>query len=631
MTQANLENYAMNNGITTSIKDMTEAEKVTLRYNYVMDAMADAQGAAKREQDSFNGQIRYFKEQLIEIATRIGEQMMPVLEDLLQKVNKFVEQIANLDDEGFKNIAKALVGIAAVAPLLLGVGKILGVVQSALNGWAGALRLIKGTKFAAFLAKTFGTATMGPIIAVIAGVVAAVMTIGVALKQLWDRSENFRNAMLGIWKSIKTSITNAVNTITGGKGFGGIKTAWEKVWSYLEPAWILFQEIVGVAAVVIGEAVSLIAGYFEGLVSIVKGVMTGNSEEVDKGVAKIFESTKKFIANITGYIKKIDWAKLGKDALTGVINGLKATGKFLWDTAIFLFNTMVDFIKKIDWIALGKTVLDFVIKGISSLASLLWSTVQKLFNTALETIKNINWDNLGQTLMRLIIKGISTLGSMIWNTLKGIFSGAKNNSEKSIDWLGIGLTIINMIVQGITILMGVIWKTLRGALTEAWRSAKNIDWASIGSAIINGITSRISAIGGNIWNSIRNALNNAKEWAKNISWSSVGGSIVNGIVSGITGLADKIYNEIVSAANTAKSWASGLWDNITGKRSFDMQFSGSVVPNMQRMAMPTMGNYYNPVVATSGHSINISVDARGDNADMIARRVERAIVRRIQS
>lgn len=589
MTQANLENYALNKGYGKTIKEMTEAEKVTLRYNYVMDAMADAQGAAKREQDSFNGQLRYFKEQIIEIATRIGEQMMPVLEDLLKGINDFVEKIANLDDKGFKNIAKALVAVAAVAPLLLGVGKILGVVQTALNGWAGALRAIKGTKFAAFLAKTFGTAAMGPIVAVIAGVVAAIMTIGIALKQLWDRSENFRNAMLDIWESIKQSITNAVNNITGGKGFGGIKTAWEKVWAYLEPTWILFQEIVGVAAVVIGESISMIAGYFEGLVSIVKGVMTGNSQEVDKGVAKIFESTKKFIANITGYIKKIDW------------------------------------------IGLGRTILDSVIKGISSLGSKLWETVQKLFNTALQTIKNINWDNLGQTLMRLIIKGISAIGSMIWNTLRGIFSSAKGNSEKSIDWKGIGLTIINMIVQGITVLMGVIWRTLRGALTEAWSSAKKIDWAGIGSAIINGITSRVSAIGSNIWNSIKNALNDAKTFARNIDWSSVGKNIVDSIVGGITGLASKIYNKITSAADTAKSWASGLWDNITGgKRSIDMSFTSNL-PQMQRMAMPTMGNYYNPVASVGGHTISISVDARGDNADMIARRVERAIVRRIQS
>lgn len=589
MTQANLDTYALNKGYGKTVKEMTEAEKVTLRYNYVMDAMSDAQGAAKREQDSFNGQLRYFKEQIIEIATRIGEQMMPAMEDLLKNVNDFVEKIANLDDKGFKNIAKALVGIAAVAPLLLGVGKILGVVQSALMGWAGALRAIKGTKFAAFLAKTFGTAAMGPIIAVIAGVVAAIMTIGIALKQLWDRSENFRNAMLGIWESIKKSITNAVNNITGGKGFGGIKTAWEKVWGYLEPAWILFQEVVGVAAVVIGEAVSMIAGYFEGLVSIVKGVMTGNSKEVEKGVAKIFESTKKFITNITGYIKKIDW------------------------------------------IGLGRTILDSVIKGISSLGSKLWETVQKLFNTALQTIKNINWDNLGQTLMRLIIQGISAIGSMIWNTLRGIFSSAKSNSEKSIDWKGIGLTIINMIAQGITILMGVIWKTLRGILTEAMRSAKNIDWASIGRTIVSSIANRISAIGSSIWNSLRNSLNNAMSNARNIDWSSVGRSIVNSIVSGITGLADAIYNKIKSATNTAKSWASGLWDNITGgNRSIDMSFTSNL-PQMQRMAMPTMGNYYNPVASVGGHTISISVDARGDNADMIARRVERAIVRRIQS
>ena len=631
MTQANLENYAMNNGITTSIKDMTEAEKVTLRYNYVMDAMADAQGAAKREQDSFNGQIRYFKEQLIEIATRIGEQMMPVLEDLLKKVNDFVEKIANLDDKGFKNIAKALVAVAAVAPLLLGVAKILGVVQMAMNGWANALRLIKGTKFAAFLANTFGTAAMGPVVASILAIVGVLAAVGIALKQLWDRSETFRNAMLGIWESIKQSITNSVKLITGDKGLGGIKSTWEKVWGYLEPAWILFQELVGAGAVIIGEAVSMIAGVFEGLVSIVTGVMTKNAVLVDEGVGTIYSAVKKFVKNVMDYIQKIDWGGLAETAINGVINGLKGISEFLWDTFLLLFNTSVNLIQSIDWLALGKTVLDFVIKGISSLASSLWQTVQKLFNTALETIKNINWDNLGQTLMRLIIQGISAIGSMIWNTLRGIFSSAKNNSEKSIDWLGIGLTIINMIVQGITVLMGVIWKTLRGALTEAWSSAKNIDWASIGSAIINGITSRVSAIGSNIWNSIRNALNNAKEWASNISWSSVGGSIVNSIVSGITGLADKIYDKIVSAADTAKSWTSGLWDNITDKRSFDMQFNGSVVPNMQRMAMPAMGNYYNPVASVSGHTISISVDARGDNADMIARRVERAIVRRIQS
>lgn len=631
MTQTNLENYALNNGYGKTIKEMTEAEKVTLRYNYVMNAMSDAQGAAKREQDSFNGQLRYFKEQIIEIATRIGEQMMPVLEDLLKKINDFVEKIANLDDKGMATIAKALVAIAALAPLLLGVAKILGVVQMALNGWASALRLIKGTKFAAFLAKTFGTAAMGPVIASILAIVGVLVAVGIALKQLWDRSENFRNAMLGIWESIKQSITNSVKLITGDKGLGGIKSTWEKVWSYLEPSWILFQELVGAGAVIIGEAVSMITRIFEGLVSIVTGVMTKNAVLVDEGVGTIYSAVKKFVKNVMDYIKKIDWAGLAKTAIEGVIKGLKSVSKFLWETFLLLFDTAVNLIQSIDWLTLGKKVLDFVIKGISSLASSLWSTVQKLFNTALETIKKINWDNLGQTLMRLVIKGISAIGSMIWNTLRGIFSSAKSNSEKSIDWKGIGLTIINMIVQGITVLMGVIWRTLRGALTEAWSSAKKIDWASIGKTIINAISSKISSIGSDIWSKLRNALNDAKSFARNIDWSSVGKSIVDSIVGGITGLASKIYNKITSAADTAKSWASGLWDNITGgKRSIDMSFTSNL-PQMQRMAMPTMGNYYNPVASVGGHTISISVDARGDNADMIARRVERAIVRRIQS
>lgn len=629
MTQANLDNYALNKGYGKTVKEMTEAEKVTLRYNYVMDAMSDAQGAAKKEQDSFNGQMRYFKEQMIEIATRIGDQMLPAMEDLLKKINNFVEKIANLDDKGFKNIAKALVAVAAVAPLLLGVGKILGVVQTALNGWAGALKAIKGTKFAAFLAKAFGTATTGPIVASILAVTGVILAIGIALKQVWNESESFRNSMKQIWANIKNSVKDSINNIVGtvkylvssnSDSINGLKSLWEG-----------FKKVVEFVATVIGRTVEFIASAFRGLTAIVAGVFTKNEATTKTGLKIIETAFKNFINSVINAFRKTDWLALGRNIMEMLSNGVKSMVTTFYNIYVSLMDKVFTLIKKIDWLGLGKTILDFIIKGISALANTLWNTVQKMFNSALQIIKKIDWVSLGQTLMRLIINGISAISSMIWNTLRGIFTSAKNNSEKSIDWKGIGLTIINMIVNGITILFGAVARTLWGVMKEAYNSAKNIDWASIGRTIVSSIANRISAIGSSIWNSLRNSLNNAMSNARNIDWSNVGRSIVNSIVSGITGLADAIYNKIKSATNTAKSWASGLWDNITGgKRSIDMSFTSNL-PQMQRMAMPTMGNYYNPVANVGGHTISISVDARGDNADMIARRVERAIVRRIQS
>lgn len=58
MTQANLEAYALNQGITRSIKSMSQAELVTLRYNFVLDQLAMASGDFVRTQDSWANQTR---------------------------------------------------------------------------------------------------------------------------------------------------------------------------------------------------------------------------------------------------------------------------------------------------------------------------------------------------------------------------------------------------------------------------------------------------------------------------------------------------------------------------------------------------------------------------------------------
>lgn len=44
MTQTALDNYALNNGFGKTTKNMTEQEKLMLRYRYVMSSLSDAQG-----------------------------------------------------------------------------------------------------------------------------------------------------------------------------------------------------------------------------------------------------------------------------------------------------------------------------------------------------------------------------------------------------------------------------------------------------------------------------------------------------------------------------------------------------------------------------------------------------------
>lgn len=585
MTQTNLDNYAMAKGYGKTTKEMSEAEKVGLRYAYVQDALSDAQGAAKREQDSFNGQLRLFKEQIVEIATNIGKVLMPALEPFLKKLNMFTEKLRKLSPEELEKVVKGMVVLAAVAPTLLGVAKILGVVQGALGAMSKAMLFLKDTKFAGLIAKAFGGISGG----VILGIVAAIVAVVVALKQLWDRSEGFRKAMTDIWNNIKENVMNAINNITGGKGFAGIQAAWQKVWAYIEPAWLLFQEIVGVAAVVIGSAVESITKIFEGLSNIIAGAFYGNSEQVKKGFDQIVQAIVGFKDRVFSYISGIDWGSLAKTAITKVVAGLKTLGSFLWDAFKVLFNTAINFIKTIDWGAVGSWVLRTITTGLKALGSFLWNTVQTLFKTAMNLIKSIDWYNVGSTLMKLIINAISAIGGMVWNVLKSIFSSAKSKSTGSIDWASIGSKIIRMIGQAIGAIGGAIWDALRGAFDTAVSKAKNVDW------------------------------------------SSVGNSIVNGIVSGITGLGSAIYDKISSAFNSAKSWVADKWNALKNQGSFS--FSGKLVNSKGQsimMAAPQMA-LVAASPASAGTNLSITVNTKGSGAKEIANEVEKIIVRRIQS
>lgn len=585
LSQTSLDAYALEKGLGKSTSQMSEAEKISLRYQYVLDRMGKqgSIGAATREMDSFNGQSRKFVENMIEIGKKIGDVVKEAITPFLLKLNELAEGFRKMGDGRIQSVAKALVAVAVLAPALLGIAKVLGIVQGALSGLSKAMLFLKDTKIAGAFAKIFGGVSTGPILLVVGAIVA----VGVALKQLWDRSETFRNTISGIFDSIAGSFEVSINLIKNN--MTGLQNTWKSVWAYIEPAWLLFQEIVGVAAVIIVSAIDTIAGVFRGLTTIITGVLTGNSYLIQAGFDTILGFLEQFVTNIMDYISTIDWGNLAKTAIDGIVAGITALASLVWDAFITLFDIAVEFIKSVDWMAVGSWVLQTLIDGITALGSFLWNTVQVLFKTAMNFIKSIDWAGVGSTIMNLIIKAISTLGGMVWDTLKGLFTKAKDNSTGSIDWGSIGNKIIKMIGEAITTVGGAIWDMLRGALDTAMDKAKNVDWGSVGR------------------------------------------SIVNGIVSGITGLGDAIHEKISGAFESAKSWVSEKWDALKG--SGDFSFSGKMTNSKGQsiqLASPTM-----PMLmasgASSGTNLSITVNTQGNGAKAIAREVEKIIVRRIQS
>ena len=104
MTEANLEAYALSQGITKSYSAMSQAEKVALRYSFVLNATKNAQGDFARTSNNWANQVRILKEQFKELAGIIGNGLLKVLQPLIILLNKVLGlaiSVANAISQAF--------------------------------------------------------------------------------------------------------------------------------------------------------------------------------------------------------------------------------------------------------------------------------------------------------------------------------------------------------------------------------------------------------------------------------------------------------------------------------------------------------------------------------------------------
>lgn len=93
MSVANLEAYALAQGIKKSFSDMSQAEQTLLRYNYLMEVSADAQGDFARTSDSFSNQQKLLTNNIKQLSATIASKALPFLTKLYKKANEFVSNI----------------------------------------------------------------------------------------------------------------------------------------------------------------------------------------------------------------------------------------------------------------------------------------------------------------------------------------------------------------------------------------------------------------------------------------------------------------------------------------------------------------------------------------------------------
>lgn len=183
MTEANLKAFALSSGIQKNYKDLTQAEKVQLRYNYVMSQTINAQGDFIHTGGGAANQTRVFQESLKELGVMFGSVILPVFTKIITKLNGFIAFLKKMTPEGQRFVVFFAALAAAIPPVILAIGM--------LSSAIGAMNL-------AFLASPITW-----VIAALAALAAAVLYVADNWNAIKERISDigwWRNALIDMIK-----------------------------------------------------------------------------------------------------------------------------------------------------------------------------------------------------------------------------------------------------------------------------------------------------------------------------------------------------------------------------------------------------------------------------------------------
>lgn len=362
MSVANLEAYALSQGIDKSYDSMTQAEQAALRYNYLMSASADAQGDFARTNDSLANQLRIAQLEVQNLGGAIGMSLLPMAQemlgvgiDMLGQLKQGFEQggVEGLISAATNVVGQLLSGFVTAAPSLIDAG--VQILMMVLNGITTLIPTLPQQSQTIVTALANGIFTLLPTLLIVGGQVILSLLQGLsqALPNILNSGSQTLQSFISGALSGFSELTNLALNILVTLAQALISSLPTLIPAALQMVFVLIDTLMNNLDKIIQTGIQL-------LVSLAKGF----ADAYPQLIAKIPILIGQLIGKLISYLPKILAA--GIEIVLTLLAGIVQAFPDLIFQIPTLLKQIWDEIINYDWLAAGDRVIKSLQDGIKA-------------------------------------------------------------------------------------------------------------------------------------------------------------------------------------------------------------------------------------------------------------------------
>lgn len=578
MTEVNLQQFAYQKGINKTLSSMNQQEKVMLRYQYVMEQTALAQGDFERTADSWANQTRILSGQLNTLKGILGQGLIQALTPAVKMINQMTASLIKLA-KSFSAITAKLFGKQSVSQGASETSNGFESMASGADDYGKSIEKAK-KKQDGFLAgiDEINNMPSPEDTAVSAG--GALDTTGLEITPVDVPVEIGDNITIS---PKLEEIINKLKSIDLSPAKESLDNFFESVKKFSKPVgegleWFFDNVLFPLSKWTIEKAIPA----FLDLLSASLSVLTPILEAGQSVLQWLWEKFLQPIAEWTGekIIEGLQWLtekleKLGgwlSEHQTALEDFILVLGSFaavaaivsgvvkILDSGLTLAKiggelatlAVKGFIGALEFLCNPATLAVVAIGALVAIVVLLikhWDEVKEVASKCWEWIVSV-WEKAGDWFDKNVVEPLSK----IWEKIKAVFAPA-------VEWFKLLFDNIWKTVSDVFYNIGVIasgcWEVIKAAwnIASEWFRTTVIEPVSnFFSNMWDGLKTRAKEA----WEGVKAAFSPVVDWFRNqftAAWTavknvfSVGGKIFDGITQGITAAFKSVVNAIINGIN----------------------------------------------------------------------------------